>query len=137
MGGFSIKYPLGLRAVSDGDVIVHAICDGILGAAALGDIGDYFPPQSSASRGILSISIVERVLKKIKKRFKIINIDITVIAQKPRLRKYKPQIIASLEKIFKNKKINLKIKSKEGMNILGGVRAISCFAIVLLKSVNK
>ena len=67
LGGFRIPYPLGLNAVSDGDVILHAICDGILGAACLGDIGDYFPPQRRCFRGMNSRRIADFVLKKIEK----------------------------------------------------------------------
>lgn len=121
----------GLEAVSDGDVLLHAVCDALAGAAGLGDIGDYFPPQNPKCRGINSQDIAVFVLKKIK-RFKIINIDVTIIAERPRLVTHKPAIIKSLKCIFKSP-VNIKIKSKEGLNILGGSNAVLCLAAVSLR----
>lgn len=133
IGGVPIKYPLGFKAVSDGDVVLHAICDGILGAACLGDIGDYFPPYDKQCQGISSKVIVETVLKKINRKYKIANIDITIIAEKPPLAEYKPEIKSSLMNLFKTKAINVKIKSKEELNILGGKDSIACLAAILLE----
>ena len=131
LGGCPIPDAPGLEAVSDGDVVLHAVCDALLGAAGMGDIGDYFPPNDPKCRGINSKKIAGFVLKKISKQFKIGNIDVTIIAQKPRLVKHKPGIKKSLKNIFKAD-VNVKIKSKEGLNILGGVNAISCVAAAAL-----
>ena len=136
LGGAIIPVEFCLEAISDGDVLLHSISDAILGAASLGDIGDFFPP-SKKYLNINSREIVEFVLNKIKKRFKIINIDTTIIAQKPRLSCYKKDILKSLKDIFKIGDINIKIKSKEELNILGGKNSIACFSIVLLKNVTK
>jgi 2-C-methyl-D-erythritol 2,4-cyclodiphosphate synthase len=133
LGGIKIRYPQGLLAVSDGDVLLHAICDALLGAANLGDIGDYFAPSQPSLQGIDSRRIVKLVLERISKRFKIVNIDITLVADRPPLAKYKLKIIDSLVKIFKAREINLKIKSKERLNLLGSPNSISCLAIVLLE----
>lgn len=133
IGGVPIKYYLGFKAVSDGDVVLHAICDGILGAASLGDIGDYFSPYDKRWKGVDSRVIVEAILKKINKKYKIGNIDITIIAEKPPLAKYKSKITNSLKRLFGTKDINVKIKSKEKMDILGGINSIACLAVVLLK----
>lgn len=133
LAGVKINCGFGMNAVSDGDLILHAICDGILGGASLGDIGDYFPPQSKSSKGIKSIDIVKKVLKLTVNKFKIINIDITIIAQKPRLVKHKRLMVVSLKKIFKGVDCNLKIKSKENTNILGGFDSIACFSLVTLE----
>lgn len=130
--GVKIDCGFGLKAVSDGDVALHAICDAILGSACLGDIGDYFPVNSKKSKGISSKKIVEDILGKIKNEFSISNIDLTIVAQKPRLVKHKKKMVESLEKIFKIP-VNVKIKSKENTDILGGIDSISCLAVANLK----
>ncbi|UCD15561.1 MAG: 2-C-methyl-D-erythritol 2,4-cyclodiphosphate synthase [Candidatus Omnitrophota bacterium] len=135
LGGVKIPFSKGLEAVSDGDVILHAVTDALCGATSLGDIGDYFPPQSKESKGIDSKKIVKFIFKRIVDRFKIINIDVTVIADKPALVSYKREIVKSLENIFCISGVNLKIKSKEGLNILGGSNAISCLATVLVSEI--
>ena len=113
--------------------MLHAVSDALLGAAGLGDIGDLFPPQDRRSQGISSRKITEVVLARIgEKGFGIVNIDITVIAQKPRLVAHKKKMIASLRKICGVDEVNLKIKSKEGGSFLGGVNTISCVAAALL-----
>ena len=129
LGGVKIPSIYGLKAISDGDVVLHAVCDAICGAACLGDIGDYFPPSSKKSKGISSKDIVKVILAK--KKIKILNIDITVIADKPKLVSYKSAILKSLKNIFKVKAVNVKIKSKEGRDFLGSKNAISCVALVL------
>jgi len=129
LGGVKIPSIYGLKAISDGDVVLHAVCDAICGVACLGDIGDYFPPSSKKSKGISSKDIVKAILAK--KKIKILNIDITVIADKPKLVSYKSAILKSLKNIFKVKAVNVKIKSKEGRDFLGSKNAISCVALVL------
>jgi len=133
LAGIKVAEGFGLEAVSDGDVVLHAICDGILGAACLGDIGDYFPPHNKGLKGIKSTKIVRYVLKEINKAYKIVNIDTTIVSQKPPLAKYKKKILDSLRDIFGASNINIKIKSKEGLGILGGKNALACFCIVLLE----
>jgi 2-C-methyl-D-erythritol 2,4-cyclodiphosphate synthase len=132
LGGVLVPYRHGLEAVSDGDVVLHAVTDALCGASSLGDIGDYFPP-SRKYQGIDSRVIVKLILKKIEKKFKIKNIDVTIVADKPRLMPHKKNILKSLKNIFKLKEINVKVKSKENLDILGGKDAISCFAIALLE----
>ncbi|MCM8819402.1 MAG: 2-C-methyl-D-erythritol 2,4-cyclodiphosphate synthase [Candidatus Omnitrophica bacterium] len=132
LGGKKIKNTRGLEAISDGDVVLHAIADAICGACSLGDIGDYFPP-SKKFIGLDSKKIVEFILKKINKKFKIINIDVIIIADKPKLAPFKEKILDSLKKIFKVNQINIKIKSKENLNILGSKNSISCLANCLVK----
>lgn len=133
LGGYRINCGFGLEAVSDGDVTLHAVSDAICGAACLGDIGDYFPPSDKKNQEIESKKIAETILAKIKKNYQIVNIDITLVAEKPRLVSYKKGIIGSLKDIFEIPDINLKIKSKEEREVLGGTGALSCLAIVLLK----
>ncbi|MFH1769019.1 MAG: 2-C-methyl-D-erythritol 2,4-cyclodiphosphate synthase [Candidatus Omnitrophota bacterium] len=132
LGGIDINCGFGLRAVSDGDAVLHAASDAILGAACLGDIGDYFPCHNKKNRGLASGDIAGYVLNKIKNKYALVNIDITIISQKPPLAKYKRRMTRSLKNIFGTDNINIKIKSKEGLNILGGKNALSCMCAALL-----
>ncbi len=133
LAGVKIPSVFGLVAVSDGDVVLHAVSDALCGATGLGDIGDYFPPQDKKSAGIDSRSIVEFILGKINKQFRIGNLDVIIITDKPRLFPYKRKITASLRKILSLSSVNVKLKSKEGLDILGGRNSISCFAFASLK----
>jgi 2-C-methyl-D-erythritol 2,4-cyclodiphosphate synthase len=133
LAGVRIPCSFGLEAVSDGDVVLHAASDAVCGAAGLGDIGDYFPPSAKKSKGLSSRVIAAAILRKAKGKFKIENLDITIIAEKPRLVSYKPSMLASLAKIFAPARVNIKIKSKEGLDILGGKNAIACIALASLK----
>lgn len=132
LGGVKISDHGGLEAVSDGDVLLHAVCDAICGACCFGDIGDHFPPAAEKSKNISSRKIVEFILKKIYKKFEIVNIDINLIAEKPKLSHYKSEISKSLKNIFGIENINVKIKSKEGGSFFGGRNSISCLAAVLV-----
>jgi 2-C-methyl-D-erythritol 2,4-cyclodiphosphate synthase len=132
LGGILIPSSFGIEAISDGDLILHSLSDAICGAARIGDIGDYFPP-SKKYKDLDSKKIVNFILKKIEKKFSIVNMDITLISEKPKLAPYKKKILKSLKKIFKVSCINLKIKSKEGLDFLGGKNSISCLSVVLLK----
>ena len=132
LGGVRIPSAISLLAVSDGDVILHAISDALCGAAGLGDIGDYFPAQAKVSKSIDSRKIIKFILQKVRKNFKISNVDITIVTEKPKLASYKKKMAHSLEKILSISAVNVKIKSKEGLNILGSRKAISCIAAVLL-----
>ncbi len=136
LAGVKVKADFNLRAVSDGDVVLHAMADALCGAACLGDIGDHFPPENKISEGIDSRKIVKFVLKKVDKKYRIVNIDVTIIAERPRLVKYKKKMTESLRKIFSVKKINVKIKSKEGLDILGGKNAICSMAVASVKLKN-
>ncbi len=133
LGGITIPCSFSLDAVSDGDVLLHAIADAVCGACLLGDIGDYFPPRDVSSKGMDSKRITHFILKKIKNKFRIVNIDVTVITEKPRLAGYKKRILNSLKKILASQAVNVKIKSKEGLDILGSKKAISCLALAVVK----
>lgn len=133
LAGVKIPSKLSLDAVSDGDVVLHAIADALCGAASLGDIGDYFPPGDKKSKGIDSKEIVKKVLSKLNKKQRLLNIDITIVTDKPKLVSYKPKMVKSLKSIFACREINLKIKSKEGTDFIGTKDAISAVAAVMTK----
>jgi 2-C-methyl-D-erythritol 2,4-cyclodiphosphate synthase len=133
LGGVRIPYEKGLLGVSDADVVLHSVCDAIWGALALGDIGDYFPPESPKCKDISSSLIVNKVLNLIKKH-KINNLDVTIILEKPRLRAHKEKIRKSISRLLKISlnRISVKVKSQEGL-IPPKDEAIFCFCLVSIK----
>ena len=137
IGGVKIPYEKGLLGHSDADVLLHAISDALLGAAALGDIGKHFPDTDPAYKGISSIFLLEKVGEMLSdKGFLIENIDATIIAQAPKMR---PYIDAMRENIAKALQIdvsvvNVKATTEEGLGFTGSGEGISSQAICLLTS---
>ncbi len=137
LGGVKIPHTVGIVAHSDGDVLIHALCDALLGAAALGDIGRHFPDTDSVYKNIDSKILLQEVLKLINsenKKLDIYNIDITVIAQKPRLAEYHDLMRACLAKICQLSltQINIKATTTEGLETTGEGKAIAVHAVVLI-----
>lgn len=132
LGGVEIPHTLGLLGHSDADVLLHAIMDALLGAAALGDIGKHFPDTDERYKGISSIKLLMHVGELLEKEgYLIENIDATVIAQKPKLRPFIEQMelnIAKTLKIDKNQ-INVKATTEEGLGFTGTQEGISSQAI--------
>ncbi|MBN2483103.1 MAG: 2-C-methyl-D-erythritol 2,4-cyclodiphosphate synthase [Candidatus Omnitrophica bacterium] len=137
LGGIKIAAPFGIDAVSDGDAVLHAACDALCGAAGLGDIGDMFPPGSKRSKGIRSTKILDTVLKKMKNRYQLLNLDLIIITDRPKLAGHKKRMVTSLKKLFKTGQVNVKIKSKEKLDILGGTDSLCVMAQVLMKKCQK
>lgn len=135
LGGVEIPYELGLLGHSDADVLVHAIMDALLGAAALGDIGKHFPDTDEQYKGISSIKLLEHVGELIEREgYLVENIDATVIAQKPKLRPYIGQMeqnIASTLKLEKSQ-VNIKATTEEGLGFTGTEEGIASQAICSL-----
>lgn len=135
LGGVTIPYHQGLKGHSDGDCLIHAICDALLGAAGLGDIGEYFPDTDMKIKNIDSRLILEDIIKKIKAQgFRIENIDVNIIAQAPKITPFKNEIKSKLAEIMgiATHQINIKAKTKENLDAVGEKRAIECQAIALL-----
>jgi len=136
LGGLEIKFNFGLSGHSDADVLIHSIIDALLGAAALGDIGKFYPDTNKKYKNISSIILLQEVHKKItQENFIINNIDATIIAEKPKLSKYKNKILKNLANILKitETQINIKAKTNEGLGYIGKGKAIACLAIASLK----
>jgi len=111
LGGVKIDYHLGLLGHSDADVLIHAVCDALLGAAALGDIGLHFPDTNPEYKNIYSVKLLEKVCKLVEdKGFEVVNIDTTVFAQKPKLVSYREQICEKLSDIIKINKDRINFK---------------------------
>lgn len=137
MGGVEIPYVKGLLGHSDADVLLHAIMDALLGAAALGDIGKHFPDTDPAYKGISSIKLLEHVGSLLEENcFLIENIDATIIAQAPKMR---PHIDAMRQNIANAlcimvDQVNVKATTEEGLGFTGSGEGISAQAICLLTS---
>lgn len=133
LGGVKIPYCKGILAHSDGDVLIHSLIDALLGASGLGDIGKLFPSTNQNIKNISSCILLKIVFNKIKK-FKINNIDITIIAQKPKINKYIEEIKKNISKILciKIKFINIKATTTETLGFIGRKEGIACTTIVLL-----
>ena len=138
IGGVKIPHTLGLLGHSDADVLLHAIMDALLGAAALGDIGKHFPDTDPAYKGISSIKLLEHVRTLIEEKgFVIENIDATIIAQKPKMRPHIPQMeenIANALHIAVDQ-INVKATTEEGLGFTGTEQGISSQAICCLSTI--
>ena len=137
LGGVTIPYEKGLLGHSDADVLLHAIMDALLGAAALGDIGKHFQDTDDQYKGISSIALLEKVAKLLEKEcYMIENIDATIIAQQPKMRPYIEQIeenIANALGIEKNR-VNVKATTEEGLGFTGQKEGISSQAICSISS---
>lgn len=135
LGGVDIPYTRGLLGHSDADVLVHAICDALLGAAALGDIGQHFPDSSVEFKNIDSMILLQRVVALLKDHeFNIVNVDSTIVAQKPKLAPYIPAMTASLAQAMKIKinQVSVKATTTEGLGFEGREEGISAQAVVLI-----
>ena len=136
LGGTLIPHTHGMLGHSDGDLVLHAICDGALGAVCAGEIGEYFPPTDKSIKGISSVVITKKVLAILKKKkAKITHIDVTLVAETPKMRPHYLTIRKSLNSIFKIglDNISFKAKSHEGLGDIGKGKALSCFAAVTVK----
>lgn len=140
LGGVLIPYEKGLLGHSDADVLLHAIMDSLLGAAALGDIGKHFPDSDDKYKGISSLRLLEYVAVLLKEKHYVIeNIDSTIIAQKPKLAEYIDKMrdnIADVLKIDKNQ-VNVKATTEEGLGFTGMGEGISAQAICSLNVIRK
>lgn len=135
LGGVEIPYEKGLLGHSDADVLLHAVMDALLGAAALGDIGRHFPDSDEAYRGISSLKLLEYVGQMLSdKGYAIGNIDATVIAQRPKLAGYRNQMIKNIADTLKIdiSQVNVKATTEEGLGFTGTGAGISSQAIALL-----
>ncbi len=128
--GKEIDFPYGLKGHSDADVVLHSICDALLGACGLPDIGELFPDTDIKTKGISSRKIVSKVLKLLKnEKFKIVNIDVVIVCDKFKISPMKEKLLASLKKIFKIENINIKGKTTENES----KEYIYVYSIVLVK----
>ena len=135
IGGVKIPYEKGLLGHSDADVLLHAIMDALLGAAAMGDIGKHFPDTDPAYEGASSMKLLEHVGKLLEEEnYQIINIDATIIAQRPKMAPHIPQMVENVARVLKLEKnqVNIKATTEEGLGFTGTGEGISSQAICAL-----
>lgn len=136
LGGVQIPHRMGLDGHSDADVLTHAVMDALLGAAALGDIGQHFPDTDPAYLGISSLKLLTRVWVLITERgYRLGNLDVTVLAQKPKLAPYLPQMKEKLCAILgaEPDRVNIKATTEEHLGFTGREEGIACHAVCLLE----
>lgn len=138
LGGVNIPWEKGLLGHSDADVLIHAVMDALLGAAALGDIGKHFPDTDPAYKGISSILLLEHVAGLLKENgYAVGNIDATIIAQKPKMAPHIPQMRTNMAKAMGilESKLNIKATTEEGLGFTGRGEGIASQAICLLEEI--
>jgi len=135
LGGVRIPHTHGLMAHSDGDVLIHALCDALLGAAALGDIGKHFPDSSAEFKGIDSRVLLRRVVEALaQKGYRVVNVDTTLVAQAPRMARHIEAMAANLASDLKVERdaVNVKATTTEGMGYTGRGEGIAAHAVALI-----
>lgn len=135
LGGVKIPHTHGIKAHSDGDVLLHAICDALLGAAALGDIGMHFPDTDPQWRGADSRVFVRHAGKLLRERgYRVVNVDATVLADAPRLGKHRAQMCANIAEDLQIDIacVNVKATTSEGLGYIGRREGLACQAVVLI-----
>ena len=138
LGGVEIPYEKGLLGHSDADVLVHAVMDALLGAAALGDIGQHFPDTDPAYKGISSIELLKHVGALLEEKGYVVeNIDATIIAQRPKLAAYRPQMAKNIAEALHLDpgRVSVKATTVEGLGFTGSGEGIASQAITLLTEV--
>lgn len=139
LGGVQIEYSHGFIAHSDGDVLLHALCDALLGAVALGDIGHHFPDTDPAFKGADSRVLLREVMAKVAaKGYQVANIDCTVLAQAPKLAPYIAQMCANIAEdlALDIDQVNVKATTTEKLGFVGEKLGIAAHAVVLLSQKN-
>ena len=138
LGGVSIGYEKGLLGHSDADVLLHAVCDALLGAAGLGDIGRHFPDTDPKYKGANSLELLRQVAGKVAAAgCRVGNVDVTMIAQRPRLKDYIPQMEANIAAALgvEPGRINVKATTEEQLGFTGSGEGMACHAVCLLEEV--
>ena len=138
IGGVRIEHTHGLDGHSDADVLLHAICDALLGAAGLGDIGKFFPDSDPNIEGINSRKILKKVISILKKeKFKVVNIDCTIICEQPKIEAHSEEMITNIAQdceCLKNQ-INIKGTTTEKLGALGRLEGIAAHAVCIVESI--
>ncbi len=140
IGGVEIPYHMGLQGHSDGDVLLHAICDALMGAAALGDIGRHYPDSEPQYSDIDSRMLLRDTARKVERAgFRIVNVDATIIAQAPRMAPHMSRMIGNVASDLglKPAAVNIKATTTEGLGFTGREEGIAAQAIALLEEIRK
>jgi len=139
IGGVEIPHDRGLAGHSDADVLLHAICDALLGAAGLGDIGTHFPDTDPRYRGVDSRRLLAEVVGMLHSRgFEVVNVDCTIIAQTPRLAPHIPGMVQAIGALVNAREgVNVKAKTAERLGAIGREEGIAAEAVVLIEGIRR
>ena len=136
LGGVKIDFELGLLGHSDADVLLHAVSDALLGAAGLGDIGKHFPDTDPQYKGADSRVLLRHVVKLVMEHgYRISNVDVTMIAQKPKLKDHIPQMVRNIAADLQipESRVNVKATTEEKLGFTGSMEGLRCHAVCLLE----
>ncbi len=139
LGGVAIPHTMGLEGHSDADVLLHAICDAVLGAAALGDIGQHFPDTDKKYKGIASLKLLREVVKLIRRNnFAVVNVDSTVVLETPKIGPHVKKMRENVSRALGAKvdQISIKATTNENLGFVGRGEGCAAFAVVLLTQTN-
>ncbi len=132
LGGVEIPYSYGLMGHSDGDALLHAVIDAVLGAAGKGDIGQWFPDNDPAIEGISSREMLRKVMEDIRKEWSVVNVDVTVVAEEPRIAPHRDAIRECIGMLLSTERVSIKGKTMERLGPIGNREAIAAYAVVEL-----
>jgi len=135
LGGVAIPFEKGLLGHSDADVLIHSLCDALLGAAALGDIGRHYPPSDMRFKDISSLVLLEDVIFKLsQKGWRLNNADLTLVAEKPKIALYIPKMIENIANTceVEMQRINIKATTSEGMGFTGREEGMTAYSVATL-----
>jgi 2-C-methyl-D-erythritol 2,4-cyclodiphosphate synthase len=136
LGGITIPYLYGLQGHSDADVLLHAICDALLGAVAEGDIGRHFPDTDPQYKGIKSTILLKRVMNRVREKgFHLLNIDSTIVAKGPKLADLIPRMVKEIADVLEieTARVNVKATTSEGLGFTGRGEGIAAYAVALVE----
>ncbi len=136
LGGEEIPFARGLDGHSDADVLLHALMDALLGAAAMRDIGVLFPDNDDRFKGISSMLLLDEVVKRLENGgFRVENVDVTVLAQRPKLKPFIPKMIENVARALRidEGRVNIKATTEEGLGFTGRGEGIACHAVCLIE----
>ena len=138
LAGVRVPCEKGLLGHSDGDVVVHALCDAILGALARDDIGARYPDTAESTRGMNSILMLEEITKELEPTHEIVNMDINCICETPRLSPFRESMVDSLARACRidHARVSVKFRTHEGLGPIGSSEAIAAQAVVLLRELD-
>ena len=137
LGGVPIPSDVGLQGHSDADVLLHAICDALLGAAALGDIGKHFPDTDSTFKDVSSLTLLDSVRALLEQhRFRVNNVDSTVVLERPKIAAFVPEMQRNIANILciQNNQVSVKATTNEGLGALGGGEGCAAFAVACIQA---
>ncbi|MFQ5483936.1 MAG: 2-C-methyl-D-erythritol 2,4-cyclodiphosphate synthase [Desulfobacterales bacterium] len=137
LGGVDIPFKKGLLGHSDADVLVHSVCDALLGAAGMGDIGQHFPDTDQTYKDMISLKMLAKVCNMIRSQgFYIENIDSTILAEEPRMAPYREEIKKNIAKTVEidSKRINIKATTTEGLGLFGKGEGIGAMSVALIEA---